>query len=291
MNGLSRLLQTVLLLLTIFVPQVVLGNISGDGHKDHSNHTTQQVEEKQEKTNWIEEKTGNYLPLDVEFKDSFGKTLTLGEIIDKPTILLPIYYYCPGVCSLNLSNLATSLNHLNFSPGVDYRVIALSFNDVETPDDAKRAKRNYLKILKDDFPESEWLFLTGSIANIKSVTDALGYGFKKLPDGMFTHATVLAVVDREGQIIRYVYGKFLSGDIDMGISDALASKPASSVKRLLSYCINYRPNSDNYVFEIVKISILFIFVVTLVVVLVFFRRKKNRIVNDHTTQKSTSQEE
>ncbi len=291
MNGLSRSLKVVFLMLILCLPQTVLGNMSGDAHKGHANHTEQQVEEDDDKTTWIEEKTGEYLPLDIEFKDSTGKVVTLGELIDKPTVLLPIYYYCPGVCTVNLSNLANSLNHLSFSPGIDYRVIALSFNDVETPDDAKRAKRNYLKLLKDDFPADQWSFLTGSEVNIKSVTDTLGYGFKKLPDGMFIHATVLAVVDREGQIIRYVYGKFLSGDIDIGISDALASKPASSVKRLLSYCINYRPNSDNSVFEIVKISILFIFVITLIVTVIFIKRKKNKIVSDHSTKNSTSQEE
>ena len=54
---------------------------------------------------WVDEQTGSLLPLDVDFLDENGAGVTLGSLIDKPTILLPIYFYCPNSCSTNLANL------------------------------------------------------------------------------------------------------------------------------------------------------------------------------------------
>lgn len=79
------------------------------------------------------ERTGVKLPLDAEFVDENGNTVTLGELIDRPTILIPNYFTCPNSCSINLANLAGALNRMKLEPGADYRVIALSFNHRETP--------------------------------------------------------------------------------------------------------------------------------------------------------------
>lgn len=40
---------------------------------------------------WLQEKTGTYLPLDAEFTDEQGRRLTLAKLIDRPTLLLPVY--------------------------------------------------------------------------------------------------------------------------------------------------------------------------------------------------------
>ena len=71
--------------------------------------------------------------------------------LDRPTIFLPIYFYCPNICSKNLANLAIALNSLSVTPDKDFRVIALSFNEAESYEDPARAKKNYLKIVGDDF--------------------------------------------------------------------------------------------------------------------------------------------
>ena len=124
---------------------------------------------------WIEEKTGQYLPLDLEFIDEEGKPIRLREIIDRPTILLLIYFYCPNICSKNLAHLAIALNSLSFNPDKEFRVIALSFNEAESYKDAARAKQNYLKIVGANFPPYGWRFLTGSRDAIKTAIDAVGF--------------------------------------------------------------------------------------------------------------------
>lgn len=223
---------------------------------------------------WIEEKTGQYLPLELEFVDEDGKAILLKEIIDRPTIFLPIYFYCPNICSKNLANLSIALNSLSFKPGKEYRVIALSFNEAENYRDAARAKRNYLKIVGDDFPSDGWRFLTGSQQAIMAATDAVGFRFKKVDDETFIHPAALMTIAKDGKIIRYVYGSFLAGDIDMGLADAASGRPSLSVKRLLAFCFNYDPDKNKSLFQRVKIGVMLFFGIALAFVFIYFKRKR-----------------
>lgn len=231
---------------------------------------------------WIEEKTGDFLPLDTTFLQENGQSIRLGEIIDRPTILLPIYFYCPNICSKNLANLAVALSSLKAIPGDDFRVIALSFSDVEGPENATVAKRNYLKILGDKFPEDEWKFLTGTQDNILAVTDAVGFKFKKLNDETFIHPAALIVAGGDGKIIRYVYGSFLAGDIDMALLDAAKGIPSLSVKRLLSFCFNYDPGKNSSVFQIVKGAVLIFFGIIVGFVFIYYKRKRSAKTFENT---------
>jgi protein SCO1/2 len=260
--------------------------MSGDSH---SMHTVNSFEPK-DVEGWVEEKTGEYIPLNLEFVDEDGKKVTLGSIIDRPTIILPIYFYCPSICSRSLSNLATALKDLSFQPGKDYRVIAFSFNDVENFKVASNAKANYLKIVGDDFPPSEWRFLTGGKENIKKVTDSLGFRFQKMNDTTFIHPSALMTVSAEGQIIRYVYGSFLAGDIDMALYDAERKTPSLSVKRLLAFCFNYDPDANKSIFQTIKVVVVGLFIVVLSFVFFFFKKKGQRKKGHDLVESSDEQD-
>lgn len=223
---------------------------------------------------WISEKTGALIPLDAEFVDENGKTIRLGDIVDRPTILLPIYFYCPNICSKNLANLAVALNNLTSVPGRDYRVIALSFNDAEGPKDSARAKRNYLKILDKGFPADQWHFLTGSSEMIRKVTDSVGFRFQRLDDETFIHPAALIILAADGKISRYVYGSFLAGDIDMGLADAAKGITSLSVKRFLDFCFNYDPDKNKSTFQIVKVVVLLLFAAVVVFALIYLKKKR-----------------
>ena len=228
---------------------------------------------------WVSEKTGDYIPLDTEFTDSNGQSMPLRAIIDKPTLVLPIYFYCPNSCSLNLSYLANAVRNSTFKPGVDFKVISFSFNAEEKVEDAKNAKENYLKMLPENFPADDWKFLIGTQENIKTLIGALGYKVKRMPDGTFVHPSALVAVSAEGRIIKYVYGSFLSGDVDMALLEAKRGTPALSVKRLLGFCFNTDSKKSNIILQKVKVGLLLGSLVLGGLFVVFLRRsgnKKNR---------------
>ncbi|WP_419175157.1 SCO family protein [Desulfosediminicola sp.] len=225
---------------------------------------------------WVTEKRGEYIPLDAKFLDEHGKEVTLGEIIDRPTLILPIYFYCPSSCSVNLANMAVAMNRLSFDPGDDYKAIALSFSHTETPEIASQAKRNYLKLTFDGFPAEEWSFLTGSAEEIKRVTDSLGFRFKRIDDETFVHPSAMIAVAADGKIIRYVYGSFISGDIDIAISSAREGIPILSVRRFLEFCFNYDTSGKRAIYQNVKVAVLIFFAVVLVGVSIYYRKKRRR---------------
>ena len=231
---------------------------------------------KVEDSDWIVEKVGGYLPLDTFFVDENGQKTSLRSFLTKPVLLLPIYFYCPSSCSRNLANLALALNRLSFEPGRDYRVVALSFNAAEKVADARRAKNNYLKLVYDQFPAADWTFLTGDQAAIMTVLDAIGYRFKKMDDETFLHPSALVAIAADGKIVRYIYGSFLPGDIDIALNDAQNGTISMSVKRLLDFCLSYDTKPSTVIFQRVKIGVLLFFVLAGIVIAFVYRTKKKQ---------------
>ena len=222
---------------------------------------------------WVDEQNGKYIPLEQTFQDENGSTIRLGEIIDRPTLLLPIYFYCPNSCTLNLVNLADAIKRSKLVPGKDFKIIALSFNEKEDHKNAKIAQQNYLKLLPDTFAKENWKFLTGKKENISAVISSIGYTFQPQEDGTFIHPSALVALSGEGRIIKYVYGSFISGDIDMALSEAAKGTPAMSVRRFLGYCFNYAPEKSRSFFKNLKISVLLGFILLGVLFFLYLRRK------------------
>ena len=223
---------------------------------------------------WVEEQTGAFLPLDTSFLDENGKEVTLGSLIDMPTILLPIYFYCPNSCSTNLANLASAMNRMKMTAGKDYRAIALSFNEKDTPRDARDSKGNYMSLLYDGFPAEQWDFITGTKENIAAVLEVIGYEFKPLDDGTFVHPSTLVTVAENGMIIKYVYGNFIPGDVEMALAEAQSGVPALSVKRLLNFCFNFDPDKNKTLFQGVKVAVLILFGALAALFFVKFLKRK-----------------
>jgi protein SCO1/2 len=226
-------------------------------------------------TVWLEEQTGATLPLEAAFLDENGTRVTFGELLDKPMILMPIYFYCPNSCPTNLANMAVAMDRMRLQAGKDYRAVALSFNHNETPEQARYAKRNYMQLMNEAFPESEWNFLTGSEENISAVLEAIGYSFKSLPDGTFIHPSALVAVAEDGTVIKYVYGSFIPGDVEIALKEADRGIPARSIKRLLNYCFNYDPDKNKSFFQTTKLVVLLLFGGLVLFFFVRFIRRKD----------------
>ena len=234
---------------------------------------------KAEDRDWVEEKTGDYLPLDTEFTDSNGKKTSLRALITRPTLILPIYFYCPNTCSLNLSYLAEAIKASTLKPLTDFQVIAFSFNPEETVEDASNAKGNYLKELPENFPARAWTFMVGSPENVKALTEAIGFRYTRMADGTFVHPSALVAVSSQGRIIQYVYGSFLSGDVDLALLAAKKGVPSLSVKRFLGFCFNNDTKTSDTILKRVKVSLLLCSLVLGGLFVVFLRRsgKKRNI--------------
>jgi len=78
--------------------------------------------------------------------------VNLKDLIDKPTIIAPVYLKCMHECPLLLTGLAQALGKMDLArPGKDFRIIALSFDDTDTPAVAQEKKKDYLKAVGRPF--------------------------------------------------------------------------------------------------------------------------------------------
>ena len=226
----------------------------------------------------LEEKLGQYIPADAVFSDENNKRVSLKEVIDKPTIIAPVYHSCTHVCPLLLTGLAQALGRLDIiTPGKDFTVIALSFDDRDTPQIARDKKRNYIKAVGKPFPEDAWTFLTGDAANIRKLTDSIGFKFQKDGEHDFSHPVTLVVVSPQGKIVRYLDGmSFLPFDITMAVNEAAKGMVSSTGRRVLMYCFSYDPLKKSYVFNILKVvgTVVVIFVASFLAYLILTTKKK-----------------
>ena len=227
----------------------------------------------------VDEKLGQAVALDVPLVDENGNDITLGALIDKPTILIFNYFRCPGICPILLSSMVNVVNEMDLEPGRDYRLVAVSFDPTDTPEMARQKKANYLNMMRRPFPPDAWRFLTGTAGNIRAVADSTGYEYLKQDDGMFIHPGVIMVLTSKGILSRYIYGtSYQPVEVAMAIKEAEAGQVRPTISKVLSFCYSYDPEGRRYVFSISRFfGAAILILVALFLVFVIFRKKKKKV--------------
>ncbi len=219
----------------------------------------------------IDQKLGKMIPLDLTFYDENGNPFRLRQLIHLPTILAPVYYSCPNVCSFLLSNLAGTLNRMPAEPGKEYNVLAVSFDETEKPALAFEKKKRYLKMIEKPFPEEAWRFLTGDRDNIRKLTDAIGFHFKRV-GGDFEHPVSLIILAPDGKITRYIDGtEFLPFDLKMALLEASEGRVGPTLSKVLRFCFSYDPEGRKYVFNTLRVTgiVTLVFALSFILFLIF----------------------
>jgi protein SCO1 len=202
----------------------------------------------------VDEKLGGQIPLDLTFRDATGKVVRLGDLITVPTVIVPIYYSCPNVCSFLQGALARALLQVRRTPNTDYRVLSVSFNAQETPDDARKARAIYDQAMNHRFPMDAWRFLTGDQAAIDALTGAAGYRFIRQGKD-FLHPVAIFVVTKDGKITRYLYGtSILPMDLTLALVEAAQGRVSPAIRKVAQFCFSYDPKNGRYVFNIFRVS-------------------------------------
>ena len=226
----------------------------------------------------IEEKLGQYVPLDLGFVDADSDSVYLRDVINKPTILTLVYYHCPNICLPLLNGVADVVAKTDLDPGKDYDILTISFDPFDNPVTAGRIRKTVTASCEKKLPENAWRFLTGDSVAIAELTGAVGFRVKRI-DKDFAHATALIVLSPDGKIVRYLYGlSYLPFDLKMAVSEASEGKVVPSVARVLRFCFSYDPGGRKYVLNVTRVvgAIVVIAAFVFVLSLVVLQRKKQR---------------
>lgn len=246
-----RRILWMLAVLLLAMPGAV-GAASDPPHADHEHPTAAPAAAKADAG--VVERLGQQADLDVELLGEDGKRLRLAELVTMPTVLAPVYYSCPNECNVLLGTLSTVLPQVGLRPGVDYQVLAVSFDDRDTPATASKRKGDFLNTTAAGFPPQAWRFLSGDETNIRRLMDSVGFGFQRSGDA-FRHSIALIVLTPTGKISRYLYGiRPLAFDIALAATEAGGEKTGLSVKRAIAMCYTYDPQGRKYVFDFMKVA-------------------------------------
>ena len=199
------------------------------------------------------ERLGQTVPLDLALKDEDGNTVTLGGLIDRPTLLTLNYFRCAGICTPQLNNVAATVSEIALEPGQDFRVLTISFDERDTPEIAARKRQNYLKLMKRPVPPTAWRFLTGDAATTRAIADAVGFKFQRQGED-FAHPGVIIVLSPTGHVTRYIHGvRYLPADVQMAVSEARRELSRPAIAKLAAFCYSYDPAGRRYVLDVKRV--------------------------------------
>jgi protein SCO1/2 len=204
----------------------------------------------------IDQKLDTQIPLDLPFTDETGRQVKLGEFFGKrPVILALVYYECPMLCTQVLNGLVTALTVMNFEPGREFEVVAVSFNPAEGPGLASQKKAAYIERYGRPKTAAGWHFLTGSQESIKQLTEAVGFRYE-YDDAIkqFAHGAAIEVLTPKGHISKYFYGiEFSARDIRLGLIEASEERIGTPIDDFLLFCYHYDPTTGKYGAAIIRL--------------------------------------
>jgi len=223
----------------------------------------------------IVEHLGEKIPLDLKFVNDKFDTVTLKQLINKPTILSFVYFDCPGLCSPLLEGIGDVIQKTDMVLGKDYQVITISFNFRDTPEKAKEKKKRFIDRYAKDKSDG-WIFLTTDSTTIFKITHATGFITKAV--GLdFVHPSAVIAISPQGLITRYLYGiTFQPIDIKMAIAEANKEQPRPTIQKVLLLCFSYDPQGHRYSLDVLKISGILVLFFALVFVLIYLIKPKRK---------------
>jgi protein SCO1/2 len=197
------------------------------------------------------EHLGESIPLDLDFINDEGKTVSLGDYFNqgKPVLLTLAYYRCPMLCGLVLNGLTKGVTKLDYLPGEQFQMITISINPEESYRLAAAKKKTHLEALNKPVKKSSWIFLTDSTGNTKKIADALGFKYYYVEDrDEYAHPAVSFVLTEDGKISRYLYGiEYKESDLRLSLLEASEGEIGTTLDRIILYCFHYDPDAGGYV--------------------------------------------
>jgi len=225
----------------------------------------------------VVEHLGDTLPLDLTFVTEKFDTVTLRELINKPTILSFVYFDCPGLCSPLLEGVGDVIRKSDMVLGKDYQVITFSFNFRDTPEKAKDKKKRFVERYSDGNGDG-WIFLTTDSTTIYKITHATGF-ITKAVGFDFIHPSAIIAVSPQGKITRYLYGiTFLPMDVKLAVAEANEGKARPTIQKVLLMCYSYDQENQRFGLDVTKIigTVIAFFLLLFVIIYLVKPRKKNK---------------
>ena len=207
----------------------------------------------------VNEHLGELARLSTRMTTSEGQPVTLDAYFNqkaadghaKPVILAMVYYECPIVCDLVREKLLLGLNGLGFTAGEDYNLVVVSFDPTEPYRLAADAKAYDLASYSRSItPEvrSGFAYHVADASEVRALGESIGFRFRLLDTGDYSHPVALTVLTPEGRVARYMYGfEYPSHTLRLALLEASDGTISESLgDRFIAFCYHYDPTAGTY---------------------------------------------
>jgi protein SCO1/2 len=125
-----------------------------------------------------------------------GKAIDLDVYRGKKVLVTMFYGTCPATCPLIIDTLRAIEKKVDESQRHDLRVLLVS---IDPERDTPASLRQLAETRRID--TTRWTLAHAEAASVRRIAAALGVQYKKLPDGQFSHSTVISALDADGKIV------------------------------------------------------------------------------------------
>jgi protein SCO1/2 len=197
----------------------------------------------------IEPRLDAALPVDLPFVDQDGRAVTLGGYLagGRPVLLALAYYTCPMLCNLLVDGMAGSLTEVRLVPGEDFEVVVVSIDPEDTPARARDMRQRALEKYGDE-TGAGWQFLTGEESAVRSLADAVGFGYRWIAErAEYAHGSGIFLVTPEGRLSRFLSGiRFDRKALRLGLIEASEGTIGSPIDQFVLFCFRYDAAQGRY---------------------------------------------
>lgn len=161
----------------------------------------------------VVDRLGSQVPSPVMIRTAEGEAVDIARYFDdrRPIALLLVYYDCPLICPKILGDVGEVVAKSRFEPGRDYNLVVISIDPENTDEMAAKAKQDMLDAyallggrtvtqeVRDGFA-----FHTASGGSSSRIADAVGFRYKRIRNGEYSHPAALIILSPEGVVTRYL---------------------------------------------------------------------------------------
>lgn len=141
------------------------------------------------------------------FTDQSGSAFEISRWFDKPLIISYIFTKCDHACPTLSASISRFAKSSKLKLGEDYRIVSVGF---DTANDTPEALRRFGGKFTDSF--ENWRFVTGSVDEIKRLSEKIGVFYKSDGNGSWSHTMGVTIVATGGVVFGRVHGLDYSTD-------------------------------------------------------------------------------
>ncbi len=134
--------------------------------------------------------------LEVRLANQAGVAVGLDVHRGHKVLVTMFYGGCQATCPLIIEALRATERELNAAQRTDLRVLLISFDPEH---DTPRALRDLAAVRRID--TSRWTLARADADAVRRVAAALDIRFRRLPEGQISHANVITVLGKQGELL------------------------------------------------------------------------------------------